>query len=63
MPARTKYVDSAGLEIPRMKAIPAAVEPTLGYDGDACIWIDTAHANRVYLVYKRGAGQLKKELT
>lgn len=41
-----------------------ALEPTLAANGDVAFWINTSDANRVWLLYRRGAGdQVKVELT
>lgn len=47
-----------------IKVYSQGTEPTLPKDHQMAIWIDTANANAVYLVFRRGsADQVKVQLT
>jgi len=48
----------------KIKMYEQATEPVLDEDGFSCYWKNTADANRIYLVFRRGSGdQVKTELT
>ena len=59
-----KYVDEVGAVIPPMRVYSQAAEPVLSIEHELAIWIDTDDSDKVYLVYRRGAGdQVMVELT
>ena len=61
--AKTTYLTDEGVTIPPMKVYSQNDEPSLDIDHKMCIWIDTDDADRVYLVFRRGAAdQVKIEL-
>ena len=39
-----------------MKVYSQAAEPTLGDDNRLAMWIDTDDSNKVFLLFRRGAG-------
>lgn len=59
-----KYVDNLGVVCPPIRVYSQDAEPALAATSEIAIWIDTNDANRVYLIFRRGAAdQVKIELT
>lgn len=60
----TKYLDNLGVVCPPIHVYSQNAEPVLAATNEIAIWIDTDDANRVYLLFRRGAGdQVQIELT
>jgi len=60
----TDYYLNDGSEDIILKVYDQAAIPTLDTDNKAAIWVDSDDSDRVYLVFRRGAGdQVKVELT